>query len=84
MNKLRKHEAAAATNVFQFTLAGLIVFSLALMAAAALLTYKLTVAGRPKLVETFAVDPKDKTRCTPVRGATWSRATLIWSGRWNI
>ncbi len=61
MSRSRQQEAAAATNVFQFTLAGLIVFSLALIAGASFITYKLTVVSLPKLAESFAVDPKDKT-----------------------
>lgn len=61
MSRPRKLESAAATNVFQFTLAGLIIFTLALIGGASFITYKLTVVSRPKLAESFAVDPKDKT-----------------------
>jgi hypothetical protein len=66
MKKSRKQEAAQASNVFQFTLAGLIFFSLALIGSSAFLACKLTAGSRPKLAETFAVDPKDKTRSVHV------------------
>lgn len=66
MSRSRKRESASAANVFQFTLAGLIVFILVLVAGAAALTYKLAVTSRPKLAETFAVDPKDKSRSVHV------------------
>jgi hypothetical protein len=62
MIKTRKREAAQASNVFQFNLAGLILFSLALIAGAAGTTYKLAEVPRHKLAEAFAVDPNDKTR----------------------
>jgi hypothetical protein len=62
MSRRQQKESAAATNVFQFTLAGLIIFSLALVAGASLIGYKLAATGRPKLTEAFAVDPNDKTR----------------------
>ena len=66
MSRSRKLESASAANVFQFTLAGLIVFILILVAGAAFLTYKFAVVSRPKLAETFAVDPKDKSRSVHV------------------
>jgi hypothetical protein len=66
MSRSRQLESASAANVFQFTLAGLIVFILALIAGAAFLTYKFAVVSRPKLAETFAVDPKDKSRSVHV------------------
>jgi hypothetical protein len=66
MSRPRQKESAAASNAFQFTLAGLIIFSLALIAGASVLTYKLAVVSRPKLAETFAIDPKDKTRSVHV------------------
>ena len=62
MSRSRKQESASAANVFQFTLAGLIIFIFVLVAGAAFLTYKFAVVSRPKLAETFAVDPKDKSR----------------------
>lgn len=55
-----------ATNVFQFSLAGLIVFSLALLAGTAFITSRLVAVTRPKLAETFAIDPKDKSRSVHV------------------
>jgi hypothetical protein len=69
MSGPRKKEAALASNVFQFTLAGLIIFSITLVAAASFITVKLTAANRPKLAEVFAVDPDDKTRT--VRSGPW-------------
>ena len=49
-------------NVFRFTLTGLIIFSLALMAGTALISYKLTTGPRQKLADSFAEDPRDKSR----------------------
>jgi len=69
MSRPRKPESASATNVFQFTLVGLIVFSLALIAGSAFLTYKLASVNHPKLAETFAADSKDKTRT--IRVGAW-------------
>jgi hypothetical protein len=74
MSKARKLEAAQASNAFQFTLAGLIVFSLALMGGASFITYKLAVSGRPKLAEAFAVDSKDKS--STVRTGPWGELLL--------
>ena len=48
--------------MFQFTLAGLIIFSLALIAGATFIGFKLATGNHPRLAEAFAVDPKDKTR----------------------
>ena len=62
MSRSRKSEVAAAPNVFQFTLAGLIIFSLTLIGGASFFAYKLAAVTRPKLVESFAIDPKDKSR----------------------
>jgi len=62
MSRRQQKESAAATNVFQFTLAGLIIFSLALLASASLIGYKLAARPQPKLVDSFAVDPNDKSR----------------------
>ena len=66
MKKSRHQESASATNVFQFSLAGLILFSLALIGFSSFIGYKLMANTRPKLVETFAVDPKDKSRSVHV------------------
>jgi len=76
MSKSRKQEAAQATNVFQFTLAGLVIFSLTLMGGAAFVTYKLGAVGHPqaKLVDTFAVDPQDKTRS--IRSGPWGELLM--------
>jgi hypothetical protein len=62
MSRQKNAESAQASNVFQFTLAGLIVFSLALVAGATFVGFKLATGNHPRLAEAFAVDPKDKTR----------------------
>jgi hypothetical protein len=62
MSRRKKEESAQTSNVFQFTLAGLIIFSLALIAGASFIGFKLAAATRPKLVDAFAVDPNDKSR----------------------
>jgi hypothetical protein len=70
MSRRKKDESAQAANVFQFTLAGLIVFSLALVVGASLVGFKLAGRSRPNLTaDTFAVNPKDKTRS--VRVGAW-------------
>jgi hypothetical protein len=66
MSRSRQRESASAANAFQFTLAGLIIFTLALVAGAAALTYKLTAVNHTKLADTFAVDPNDKSRSVHV------------------
>jgi hypothetical protein len=58
----KQEQAAQASNVFQFTLAGLIVFSLALISSASFIAFKLTAGTHTKLADTFAVDPNDKSR----------------------
>ncbi len=73
MSRPRNKEAALASN-FQFTLAGLIIFSLALIAAASFITVKLTAANHPKLAEVFAVDPDDKTRT--VQSGPWGELIM--------
>ena len=63
MSRRRKEESAKAGNVFQFTLAGLIVFSLALIAGASFIGYKLAAISRPKPVGRFSWwNPKDRSR----------------------
>ncbi len=66
MSRPRQSESAAAANAFQFTLSGLIIFTLVLMVGASAITYKLTAVTRPKLADTFAVDPNDKSRSVHV------------------
>jgi hypothetical protein len=67
MGKLKKRESAQAANIFQFSLAGLIIFSLALMGGASLVVYRLADSRRPDLqADTYAVNPKDKTRSVHV------------------
>ena len=63
MSRNKKQEAAQAANVFQFTLAGLIIFSLALVGGASLVGFKLAARAKPDLLEdTYAVNPRDKSR----------------------
>ena len=62
MNKPDKRQAAQTNNVFQFTLAGLIVFSVALISSASFIAFKLTAVSHSKLADAFAVDPNDKSR----------------------
>jgi len=62
MARRNQREAGQVGNTFQFTLAGIIIFSLCLIAGAAFITSRLVVVSRPKLAETFAVDPNDKSR----------------------
>jgi hypothetical protein len=63
MRRRKKDESAQAANVFQFTLAGLIVFSLALVGASSFIGYKLADRRSPgsTLADTLAVDQMDKT-----------------------
>jgi hypothetical protein len=60
MKKSRQPEAAHASNAFQFTLTGLIIFSLALIGGASFVAYKLALGSQPKLSDTFATDVSDK------------------------
>lgn len=62
MARRNQREAGQVGNTFQFTLAGIIIFSLSLIAGTALLTYKLAAVSRPKLADTFTQDANDKTR----------------------
>ena len=67
MSRRKKEESAQAANVFQFTLAGLIFFSLALMFGASLAGFKLAAGTRRSLTaDTLAVNPKDKSRSVHV------------------
>ena len=62
MSRRKKEESAQAANVFQFTLAGLIFFSLALVGASSFIGYKLAVHNRPQLADTFARDANDRSK----------------------
>ena len=73
MSKPDKRQAAQTSNIFQFTLAGLIFFSLALISSASFIGFKLTAMSRPKLADSFAVDPNDKSRS--VHAGPWG--TLV-------
>jgi hypothetical protein len=60
MSNPRKQEAAQTHSSFQFTLAGLIIFSLALIGGAALITCQLGASSRPPQANSFTLDLKDK------------------------
>ncbi len=62
MSRRKKEESAQAANVFQFTLAGLIFFSLALVGASSFIGFKLAASTRPHLADTFARDVEDKSK----------------------
>ena len=62
MSRPPKTGASHAGNVFRFTLSGLIIFSLALMAGAAAIAFTLAERSRPKLADAFAVNPNDKSQ----------------------
>jgi hypothetical protein len=62
MSKRQKFEAAQASNVFQFSLAGLIIFSLTLVGGSAFVGYKLTAVKGPTMVRAFVTNPNDKTQ----------------------
>ncbi|HEX9045533.1 MAG TPA: hypothetical protein VF988_00785, partial [Verrucomicrobiae bacterium] len=60
MSKITKRESAQAANVFQFTLAGLVIFSLALIGGSAFVGYKLAGHGQPPAAETLTAGQQDK------------------------
>jgi hypothetical protein len=62
MAKCNQRESGQVGNTFQFTLAGIIIFSLSLIAGTAFVTYKVAAVSHPRLAETFARDPNDKSR----------------------
>ena len=62
MSRRERTESAKVGNVFQFTLVGLVIFSLALIAAASFIGYKLAAINRPKPSDFFMVNPNDKSR----------------------
>ncbi len=66
MSKSKQKEPGHSGNVIRFTLTGLIVFSVFLMAATAFIDNKLYLRRPRKLTDTFAVDPKDKSRTVHV------------------
>ena len=67
MSRRLQTQSAQTANVFQFTLAGLIIFCLALFGGAFLGGYKLAAGSRPNLTaDTFAVNPSDKSRSVHV------------------
>ena len=67
VSQLRKRDSAQAANVIQFTLVGLIFFSLALIFGASFIGFKLAGRTRSDLAQdTFAVNPNDKSRSVHV------------------
>jgi hypothetical protein len=60
MSKPRKQEAAQTNSLFQFTLTGLIIFSLALMGGASFITYKLGTISHPQQTDALTMDMKDQ------------------------
>jgi hypothetical protein len=64
----RSQESGHATNSFQFTLAGLVIFSLALMGGSSFITWKLSQRGAVR-TEPYAVDTKDKS--STVHSGAW-------------
>ena len=62
MSRRDRTESAKAGDVLQFTLVGLVIFSVALIAAAAFIGYKLAAITRPKPSDFFTVNPNDKRR----------------------
>ena len=62
MSRRDRTESAKVGNVFQFTLVGLVIFSLALIAAASFISYKLAAINRPRPSDFFMVNPDDKSR----------------------
>ena len=67
MSNTKKRESAQAANIFQFTLAGLIIFSLALVGGASFVGFKLAARSHPDLLtDTYAVNPRDKSRSVHV------------------
>jgi hypothetical protein len=74
MAKCNQRESGQVGNVFQFTLAGIIIFSLSLVAGTAFVTYKLAAVSRPKPADAFAVDPNDKSRS--VHAGPWGELLM--------
>ena len=66
MTKHGRAEAAEAHNFFQFTLAGLILFTLALVSSTSFIALKLSAGNQARLADSFAVDPKDPSRSVHV------------------
>ena len=66
MTEFKRRESAQASNVFQFSLAGLILFSLTLIGGSAFIGHKLTVVEKPWMVDAFVTNPNDKTQSVHV------------------
>jgi len=66
MSKLEQRESAHVSNVFQFSLVGLIIFSLTIIGGSAFVGYKLTAVNKPTLVQAFVTNPNDKTQSVHV------------------
>jgi len=67
MSKFKQRDSAPSANVFQFTLMGLISFSLALIVGGSLIGFKLATRPQPDLAQdAFAVNPRDKSQSVHV------------------
>jgi len=62
MSRRDRTESAKARDVLQFTLVGLVIFCLSLIAAASFISYKLAAINRPRPSDFFMVNPDDKSR----------------------
>ena len=56
MSRRKQGESAQASNVFQFTLAGLVVFSLALVIGASFVGFKLAANTTPTPLKAFVMN----------------------------
>jgi hypothetical protein len=74
MSRFKKREAAQAGNVLQFSLVGLVSFSLALIGGSAFVGYKLTSVNKPRMVDAFVTNPDDKTES--IRVGPWGALAL--------
>ncbi len=68
MSRQKQRESGLAANNFQFTLAGIILFSLALMGGSSFITWKLVSRGAVR-TEPYVVDARDKS--SVVRNGAW-------------
>jgi len=66
MSKFKQKDPARTGNVFQFTLTGLILFSLVLLSPTVFIANKFYQSRPRRLAETFAVNPNDKSETVHV------------------
>jgi hypothetical protein len=74
MARRNQRETGQVGNAFQFTLAGIIIFSLCLIAGAAFLTYKLAAVSRTSSSDVFARDPGDKSHS--IHAGPWGELNM--------